>query len=117
MIEASCHCSAVRFEISLKPISLTDCNCSICRRLGARWAHYLPDQVKAIFEPGATSIYMWNERCIEFHHCRVCGCTTHYEEIGEEPRRPVNARLMDATDLDGVRIRRFDGASSWAFLD
>ena len=117
MIEASCHCNAVRFEISSRPESLTECNCSICRRLGARWAYYHPDQVKVISELDATGIYLWGDRSIEFHHCRVCGCTTHYEGIGEHPRRAVNARLMKTADTDGVSIRLFDGASSWTYLD
>ena len=38
MIEASCHCGAVRLEIAQRPERLTSCNCSICRRLGALWA-------------------------------------------------------------------------------
>jgi len=110
MIEASCHCGAVRFEIASKPTSVTECNCSICRRLGVRWAYYHPDEVKVLCEPGATAVYMWNEKCIEFHHCVTCGCTTHYEGLGEDPRRVVNARLMNPDDIRGVPIRHFDGA-------
>ena len=96
---------------------MTECNCSICRRLGARWAYYRPDEVEVICEPGDTAIYLWNDRCIEFHHCTTCGCTTHYEGIGEKPRRVVNARLMAPEDISGVRIRRFDGAESWTYVD
>jgi hypothetical protein len=32
MIEASCHCGAVRLEIDSPPAEVTDCHCSICRR-------------------------------------------------------------------------------------
>ena len=117
MIEAFCHCGAVRLEISSNPKSVTECTCSICRRLGAQWAYFHPDQVKVICSPGATGIYMWNDRCIEFHHCRVCGCTTHYEGIGDKPRRAVNARMIDIADIKGVPIRLFDGASSWKYLE
>ena len=38
MIEASCHCGAVRLEIDSPPDEVTDCHCSICRRYGALWA-------------------------------------------------------------------------------
>ena len=117
MVEASCHCGAVRFEISSKPKSVTECTCSICRRLGVQWAYYHPEKVKLICCPDATAIYTWKQRLIEFHHCRTCGCTTHYEGLGDRPRRAVNARLMDITDIKGVPIRRFDGASSWKYLD
>jgi len=117
MIEATCHCGGVRFEIAAKPASLTECNCSICRRLAAQWAYYTPEEVHVICEPNATRTYAWGDKLIEFHHCRNCGCTTHYESLAGRPRRAVNARLMEPDDLRGVRIRHFDGASSWKYLD
>ncbi len=40
MIRASCHCGAVVIEADRLPRGVTECNCSICRRLGARWAYY-----------------------------------------------------------------------------
>jgi hypothetical protein len=45
MIEASCHCGAVKLEIQSAPNGVTDCNCSICRRYGVLWAYYEPAQV------------------------------------------------------------------------
>ena len=39
MLIATCHCGAVRLQIPRKPRTLTDCNCSICRRYGTRWAY------------------------------------------------------------------------------
>ena len=35
MISGTCHCGAVRVEIPRKPQSVTNCNCSICRRFPA----------------------------------------------------------------------------------
>ncbi len=116
MIEASCHCGAIRLEISSKPKSVTECNCSICGRLGARWAYVHPDKVKILSEPDATRGYVWGDRSIEFHHCRSCGCTTHYESLTGRPRRAVNARLMATADIRGTPIRKFDGASSWKYF-
>jgi hypothetical protein len=29
----------------------------------------------------------------------------------------VNMRMADPKDIEGVRIRRFDGADTWTFLD
>ena len=34
MLVASCHCGAVKIQIPRRPRTLTDCNCSICRRYG-----------------------------------------------------------------------------------
>jgi hypothetical protein len=113
VIEASCHCGAVRLEITGAPDSVTDCNCSICRRRGALWAYYRPDQVKLIHAPGATVAYLWGDRMIAFRHCKICGCTTHWESIGEPrvDRMGVNARLMEPEILASLPIRRVDGAS------
>lgn len=74
MIEASCHCGAVRLEIAEPPVTVTDCNCSLCRRLGALWAYYTTDQVRVI---GPTVGYVQGDRTLKTHHCTTCGCTTH----------------------------------------
>ncbi|HEY5072454.1 MAG TPA: hypothetical protein VII63_10535 [Caulobacteraceae bacterium] len=78
MIEAECHCGAVRIEIAEAPSQLTDCNCSICRRLGVHWAYYAPREVTLIAASDATAAYVRGDRTLAFHHCRTCGCTTHW---------------------------------------
>jgi hypothetical protein len=111
MIEASCHCGAVRLEIDSAPNEVTDCNCSICRRLGALWAYYSPRAARIYPPSGATSIYMWNERWIEFHACTVCHCTTHWAPADKSvDRMGVNARLMEPKVLAACRVRKFAGA-------
>ncbi len=62
MVEASCHCGAVRLQVDDAPAEVTDCNCSICRRYGVLWAYYAPGQVR--IAGGATDIYMWGDRCL-----------------------------------------------------
>ncbi len=112
MIEGACHCGAVRIRAP-RPQQLTECNCSLCAKLGTRFAYYRPDEVRIT---GPTVPYVQGERTLATHHCPTCGCTTHWEPL--EPgleRMGVNARLMG--DLEGVRIRRFDGADTWTFLD
>jgi hypothetical protein len=113
MITASCHCGAVRMEIAETPARLTDCNCSICRRLGTLWAYYRPDQVSFIGASDATFFYSWGDRDLEFHHCRICGCTTHWAAADKTKaeRMGVNARLFDPADLEQIPIRKVDGAA------
>ena len=112
MITASCHCGAVRFEIADAPANVTSCNYSICRRTGALWAFYRPDQVKLLHATGATAAYIWGDRMLALHHCRTCGCTTHWTDIREPPddRMGVNARLMEI-DLAPIPVRLNDGAA------
>ena len=44
---------------------------------------------------------------------------TRYEsaEKSDGSRIAVNARMMSPTDIDGIRIRTFDGADTWKYLD
>ncbi len=118
MIDASCHCGAVRFEIAEPPETLTQCNCSICRRIAGLWAYYRPEHVKLVSPPGATLAYVWGDRILELHTCRTCGCTTHSERIQKEgaEKMGVNARMMDPAVIAGLRVRHLDGADTWEVL-
>jgi hypothetical protein len=118
VIESSCHCGAVRLEIALPPETVTDCNCSICRRYGVLWAYYTPKDVRLIASEGATAIYMWDDKSIEFHHCKICGCVTHWAPVDKtRDRMGVNARLMAPEILAAARVRHLDGADSGQYLD
>ena len=116
MIEATCHCGAVELELETAPTQLTSCNCSICRRLGTLWTYSPPAQVRVI---GATDTYRWGDKTLDLHRCAVCGCTTHWTPLESAPpdRMGINARLLDPAVIKDVRIRRFDGADTWKFLD
>ena len=113
MIKATCHCRAIQIEISEKPNSLTECNCSICRRYGALWAYFTSKSATITYEKQAVGTYIWNDKDIEFVHCKTCGCLTHYEDTDKTNgyRVAVNARMMDPVDILGIAIRKFDGAS------
>jgi hypothetical protein len=115
MIEASCHCGAVKLEVEHAPTELTSCNCSICRRLGTLWCYYAPAQVRVA---GATTAYRWGDETLDLHRCATCGCVTHWSSIDPTRQRMgVNARLMDPAIVEAARIRRLDGADTWEFLD
>ena len=110
MIEASCHCGAVRLEIDRAPQEVTDCACSICRRKGALWAYYSPKQVRVIPPASATAIYMWGDRSIEFHSCKVCACSTHWSPVDKTfDRMGVNARMMAPEVLAAARVHKSAG--------
>lgn len=118
MIEASCHCGAVRLAIDSAPEAVTDCNCSICRRYGVLWAYYSPKQVRFTPPEPATDSYMWDDRSIAFHRCRTCGCVTHWAAVDTtRDRMGVNARLMPLEILAQARVRRLDGAVTEEYID
>lgn len=49
----------MKLTVPNKPASLTDCNCSICRRYGILWAHYPCEKVHVDAPEGATEEYVW----------------------------------------------------------
>ncbi len=116
-ITGACHCGAVAYEYRHTPRWTTSCNCSICRRLGALWIYALIDRITVT---GPTRAYAYGEKSLAFHSCVTCGCTTHWENLSpetEDARMAVNLRLAAPDVIAGVRVRHFDGADTWAFLD
>ena len=71
--EASCHCGACTIGLPAPPATVTDCNCSICRRYGVLWAYYDPAAVD-LSGLGPTETYLWDDRSLAFHRCSTCGC-------------------------------------------
>jgi len=115
MVEATCHCGAVKLEVEEAPTVLTSCNCSICRRTGGLWCYFPPARVRIT---GSTVAYRWGDKTLDLHHCPTCGCTTHWLPIDPSyGRMGVNARLMDPAIVAAARIRRLDGADTWSYLD
>lgn len=119
MISTTCHCGALRVSIPRAPETLTNCDCSICRRYGTLWAYYSKNEVEVSGPPGATASYSWGRKSIQFIRCTSCGCVTHWEPIAATrgPRIGVNARLFEPEQLGPLRIRRLDGSVTEEYLD
>ncbi|MBU2678082.1 MAG: GFA family protein [Gammaproteobacteria bacterium] len=119
MLHGSCHCGAVRIEVARRPRSLTQCTCSICRRYGAQWAYYSRKTATISCNPDDVTAYVWGDKTLEFFHCNRCGCLTHYESVDKEDdsRIAVNARMISPADMADVKLRLFDGAETWKYLD
>ncbi len=122
MLNAQCHCGNIKLTASGNtPETLTECNCSICHRYGARWAYFKPDEVQVeMSQPSVT--YRWSDEVVDFHHCPICGCLTHYtsteKDLPVEGRKvAINARMCSREQTESIRIRHFDGANTWQFLD
>ena len=118
-LEGSCHCGAVRLRLPHRPERATQCNCSICRRLGALWAFYDVGTVEVVGDPDATQDYVWGPRTLRTVRCRHCGCATHWLPLQAEPgaKHGVNLRNFEPALLEGLLIRQFDGAVTWSFVD
>jgi hypothetical protein len=115
MAKAACHCMAVRFEVD-PPQDVFDCNCTLCRRYGAIWAYYRNGGLKLLSPPDATFAYTWQNGGIGFHHCKICGCTTHLQanDVAGKPIFAINARLIPTLDPASVRLRQLENShTNW----
>ena len=119
MLTGSCHCGAVRIGVPHAPEQLTNCNCSLCRRIGALWAYYPVTEVRIDAVPDATEAYIWGDRSLRTMRCRHCGIVTHWSPLAPAPdaKLGVNTHVFAAADIGTPRIRLFDGADTWRFID
>lgn len=58
-------------------------------------------------------------RTLAFHSCKTCGCTTHWTSLdpATNDRMAVNCAMADPHLIADLRIRTFDGAESWTYMD
>ena len=118
MLNGACHCGLVRIDVPERPAALVLCNCSICRRNGALWAFYAREDVQVTGHPAHTSGYVWGARTITTFRCTGCGSVTHWEPLASEGRKfGINIRNFDPHEIGDVRLRRFDGADAWDYID
>ena len=118
MLTANCHCGQVQVQVPRKPRSLTNCNCSMCRRYGVLWAYYKESEVRLIAEPGATDEYDWGRKTQRFIRCKTCGCVMQWKKynIGSKTWTGINARNFEPEALGNVKIRLLDGANTWKYI-
>ncbi len=118
MMNASCHCGAVRIKYDGVPARLVSCNCSICRRLRPLWAHGPQGKLQVISPANATTAYIWGDKSLAFHSCKICGVTTHWMSLGAETPQnmALNFALMDDAQIRDIPIRHFDGNDTFTFF-
>jgi len=118
MYKGECHCGVIQFTVTAVPAQLVDCNCSLCRRLGALWAHVPIDSVTIVAPSNATTSYAQGDKTLAVQTCKQCGCTTHYETLQDDGEiMAVNFRMCEPEVFSEIRVRKFDGADSWKFID
>lgn len=114
-VQGTCHCGRIRFTLNALPERVTICNCSICSRYSAVWGYYQRRDVALEIADDAATAYQWNDRVINFIHCRFCGCMTHYEDVEKTPesRFAANFRMTPAAIWENIPVRYFDGADTF----
>lgn len=106
MLTGQCDCGAVRVTIPGPPRRINACPCRYCQQIGGRWGYFRPESVEVT---GPTTPYQRAERVITFHHCAICGVTTHWsparadiERIGVQMANFDQSALVDVPVVCGV---------------
>lgn len=96
MIEGSCCCGAVKFEVLAEPSMMGTCHCSRCRKAGASAIVFIKkddlnwiagrDNI-TLYQPAAPYKY---GRCF----CSKCG-TSLGEILSQEDSFPISANALD----------------------
>ena len=113
-IEGSCLCGAVTLAAARKPRTVTQCNCSICRRYGTLWAYYKRRDMKVAAPRSGLVAFTVKPKGRRFVRCATCGCIASWELArGQDAWVGLNARLFDPAAIANVRINVLDGADTW----
>jgi hypothetical protein len=103
----SCHCGAIRLEVTAELDELMECNCSTCGRHGfLHWKVPL-SAVRLLSESRMMSTYLWRDTT-GHQFCPICG-TGMIRPGYPGDRVSVNARCIEGVDVFTLKIRRYDG--------
>ncbi|MEJ2200878.1 MAG: GFA family protein [Desulfuromonadaceae bacterium] len=111
--QGSCHCGGIRFEVSGDLQRVIECNCSICRRKGAKLWFVPRPQFTLLSDRQKLATYRFGAERIAHHFCPICGIAPFGEGIDPQGNEitAVNVRCLDGVDLDSLPVKHFDGAS------
>ena len=110
---AACHCGRATIRLPRRPDTVSQCNCSLCRKTGSNGIYFASAEIEIAGEFDAYVREDIGEPFLKTLRCRTCGVMTHWEPLTPPPhaRMGVNARLLDPALLAGVEERAVDGAS------
>lgn len=107
-----CHCGRVRFEVDAPArVVVTDCNCSICRRLAYQHLIVPRERFRLLRGEDALTTYTFNTGLAKHVFCRICGIKSFYVPRSHPDAVSVNLRCLDPGTITHVDVRPFDGAN------
>ena len=103
ILHGGCHCGALRVEFETaapETLSVRECQCTFCRKQGARNTSDPQGHVRIVAARGALLRYRFGLRTADFLVCTRCGvyvgCSLDDEFIS------INTRALD--DADAARL-------------
>jgi hypothetical protein len=108
--QGGCHCGKVRFEVTApKELTVTECNCSICRMSGYLHLIVKKDQFRLLQGTDILTTYTFNTGTAQHLFCSACGVKSFYVPRSHPDGYSINARCLDAGTISNMVITSFDG--------
>jgi hypothetical protein len=106
----SCHCGRVRIEALAPPdLELLECNCSMCSRSAYLHLIVTADEFRLLAGADDLVEYSFGTGVAKHRFCRRCGVKPFYVPRSHPDGYSVNARCLDPSSINSMRIRSFDG--------
>jgi hypothetical protein len=106
--KGACHCGRVTFEAQADLKSVTECNCSICRRKGALYG-LAEGELRILSGEEDLALYQFGTKTAKHYFCRHCGIAP-FTRPRLDPRMWLfNVRCVDGLDYASLPVRKFDG--------
>jgi hypothetical protein len=108
----SCHCKAVQFEVEVDASAGSQCNCSICTKLGAVGTIVKPSAFSLLKGEDQLGSYAWGMKVSTRSFCKSCGVYCfgrgHLAQLGGD-FVSVNLNCLDDIDISQVKLTHWDG--------
>ena len=111
--QGSCHCQAVRYEVTMAPPDKGfACNCSICSRSGWLLTFVPSSAFRLLSGEGELVDYQFGRKHLHHTFCRVCGVRPFSRGTSKDSGETVavNLRCLAGIDLTKLPVETFDGA-------
>ena len=110
-VRGSCHCGAVRFEITSDFEELTMCDCSMCRRRNALMVKVHESAFTLLAGAGQLRRYQFHTRTAQHFFCGTCGIYPFHRKRVTPDFYGVNVHCLENFDARGIPVRATPGAA------
>ena len=105
----SCHCQAVKYEVTAKFTEGMTCNCSHCKRKGLLLA-FVP-QTQFTLQSGEENLttYHFNKKRIDHLFCKTCGVQS-FAKSGDMVA--INLNCLEDLNTEKLEVKKVDGKAT-----
>lgn len=112
LLQGSCHCGTVKFEVRTDVLPAARCNCSLCRRKGALMTPaFAAGELKILQGEEALTLYQFNTRTAKHYFCKHCGIYPFHQTRKDPQLWRVNIGCLEGVDPYTLEASVSNGAS------